>query len=81
MLKLIKHSILILLLSNLFACSYSPNALKEIYNELPEEIAGDLTESIDLSSQQTTAINSYANDMMQWHRHHKLPEYSQIFMQ
>lgn len=79
MFKLIKISILLLFFINLTACSYSPVSLKEIYNEIPSELADDLKDPLNPTAEQNAMIDDYVQHLMQWHRRNKLPEYSQSF--
>ncbi len=81
MFKLFKNILLILLLTNLFACTYSPNALKEVYDEIPSDISDDIKQPIEATEQQSKMIDNYAIELMQWHRRNKLPEYSQTVEQ
>ncbi|MCK5813191.1 MAG: hypothetical protein KAH03_02990 [Cocleimonas sp.] len=81
MLKFIKSSLLLLFIFNVTACSYSPTALKITYSSFAEEVAEELKEPIDLSSSQSTMIDDYANELLQWHRQNKLPEYAKSFAQ
>ncbi|MEE9351241.1 MAG: DUF6279 family lipoprotein [Thiotrichaceae bacterium] len=76
--KIIKNTtLLFLLFINLTACSYSPASLKESYNDLASDIAKQLKEPLNPSVQQSAMIDDYAQQVLQWHRRNKLPEYSQ----
>ncbi len=79
MLKIFKSSLFFLLFINLSACSYSPDSLKAIYNEMGSEMAQDLKEPFDLSTQQNAMIDDYTQHLFKWHRHSKLPAYAQNF--
>lgn len=81
MFKIIKNSLITLTLINLVACSYSPDALKDLYNEIPDEISEDIKKPIEATDQQSKMIDNYATELMQWHRRNKLPEYSQNITQ
>lgn len=74
---LIKRSCLLIAFFYLTACSYSPDALRNTYSEMAASISDDLTESVDFNAEQTTKIDEYAKQLMQWHRQNKLPSYSQ----
>ena len=77
----LKNVLLLFFAISLTACSYSPDTLKELYAELPSELADDIKESVDLSSKQSAMVDDYAKQLTQWHRHNKLPAYSQTFAQ
>jgi len=77
----LKNILLLFFVISLTACSYSPDALKKLYAELPNELAGDIKESVDLTAKQSAMVDDYARQLAQWHRHNKLPEYSQLFAQ
>ncbi len=79
MLKLFKSSLLLLFIINLTACSYSPESLKENYNEMASEFSTSLQEPYDLSNKQRAMIDEYSKQFFQWHRHNKLPAYSRNF--
>ena len=79
MLKLLKSSLLFLLFINLSACSYSPESLKENYNDLVSDFSKDLKAPFDLSPQQSAMIDDYSTQLFKWHRHSKLPAYAQNF--
>lgn len=81
MVSIMKKNLIALFLLSLTACSYSPNAFKEMYNDLGSTISGELKDPIDLSPNQEAKVDNYANEMMKWHRRNKLPEYAQIFSQ
>ena len=74
-----RRILIALFLLSLTACSYSPNAIKDVYNDLGSEISSDLKGSIDLSSDQAKKVDNYANELMKWHRREKLPEHAQTF--
>ncbi len=79
MFKILKSSLIILFLINLTACSYSPDSLKETYNDLASEMSQGLKEPFDLSSEQNAIIDDYTKQLFIWHRRNKLPEYAQSF--
>ena len=79
MFKFIKNSLLLVFILNLAACSYSPSALKIVYNGMAEELADELKEPISLSTSQSAIIEDYTKELMQWHRQNKLPEYAKNF--
>ena len=78
-LKLFKSSLFFLFIINLTACSYSPDSLKDSYRELESEISMGLQAPYDLSDKQRGMINDYSKQFFKWHRHNKLPAYSQNF--
>jgi len=73
----IKRSSVLIAFLCLTACSYSPDALRNSYGEMATSVSDDLKESVDFSVAQNAKIDDYASQLMQWHRRHKLPEYSQ----
>jgi len=76
--KHIIHSCLVsIFIALLYGCSYSPNSLEAFYNDMASEVADELSHSIDLNSAQRSEIEIYASELMQWHRHNKLPLYAQ----
>lgn len=77
--RLIKTVLVIMVLLNLTACSYSPNALKDIYRGFGSEFANQLSKPFNLTGPQQKIVNDYTKRMMQWHRQNKLPEYAQRF--
>lgn len=77
MFKIIKTSVVLLLVVSISACSYSPSLLKEMYQEFPQEVFESLQEAIDLTPSQSAGVDDYVNQVMHWHRRHKLPVYSQ----
>lgn len=79
MFNTIKNFLLLLFVVNLTACSYSPESLKELYAELGTEYADEIKQGMHPSPQQSAMIDDYTTQLMQWHRHHKLPEYSRNF--
>lgn len=79
MFKLLKGSLLVLFLINLIGCSYSPESLKETYNDLASETSQDLKSPFDLSVEQNAIIDDYTKQLFIWHRRNKLPEYAQTF--
>jgi len=80
MTKIINKLLVGFFLVGLTACSYSPNALKQMYSEFDSEISDEYKSMMDLSSSQKAMVDHYAKEMMKWHRSHKLPEYSQVFL-
>lgn len=77
----IKNILLGVFIVSLTACSYSPNSLKEIYSHLGSDLSDDIKESINLNPKQEAQIDHYADELMKWHRHNKLPEYAQKLSQ
>lgn len=76
MIRTIKTSLVFLFILNLAACSYSPSSLKETYNNLPSDLSEEFKDSIDLTSSQSAKVDVYTKQIMQWHRHNKLPQYA-----
>ena len=70
--KLLGASLLFLSLS---ACSYSPNALKNSYNNLGKEHVRELKQLGDYTPQQSKQLDAFGGDIMQWHRKNRLPAY------
>lgn len=79
MFKLFQISLLLLSIIGFSGCSYSPDSLKDNYNDLQAKVSDDLKEGIDLSPRQEVQIENYAKVVLLWHRHNKLPEYAYIF--
>jgi len=78
--NMIKNLLIALFFLSLTACSYSPNAFKEVYNKLESDISEELKQPMDLSLSQAAKVDAYASKVMKWHRKTKLPEYSQSFL-
>lgn len=77
-LKISKYLLICLSLLILTACSYSPNTLKNSYNNLGKEYVRELKQMTDYTPEQSEKLDVFAKDLMQWHRENKLPAYARL---
>jgi len=60
------------------ACSYSPKMLKDSYNNLGKEYAKELKQLSDITPEQSAGLDTFADDLMIWHRKNRLPVYANL---
>ena len=61
------------------ACSYSPELLRQSYQDLGKNHVREIKQLADFDTKQQAHLNQFAIDIQQWHQQKQLPHYTKVF--